>query len=360
MNIINSAMGFGNKAITAIKPHLPLIAIAGGSIAVCAGGFITGKATLKVDKILADHTEMMNETRRELNGLSEEQYSERERKMDVVQVYSVTAGKFVRLFAPGAALCTLGFLAIFKGYGTLHKWHALAVSAVASLNEQFVSYRGNVIDELGEEADKRFLTGGETVETKEITREVVKVDNEGNQVSEEVKYTTIDDIIEDDFTRIFDYRSSKWEGDYLLTDNLIYSIRSHYTRLLQAHSFDHVFLNTIFREFGFEETGIGHFYGWTDKPGCDLDIDVTPYLVEWDSDEDGQFPMYIPLMTEKDPERPFAWRFIDDDDERLFRSTMIEDNTKVGFILHFNVDTDEHGIPKNIYDDVYNKHLLKK
>jgi hypothetical protein len=43
------------------------------------------------------------------------------------------------------------------------------------------------------------------------------------------------------------------------------------------------------------------------------------------------------------------------EDERLFRDRYAEDNTKVGFILHFDVEKDNNGVPKNIYYDVYGK-----
>lgn len=359
MSVVDTIIGKANQVVTVVKPHLPTIGIIGGGIAVCAGGFITGRATLKVDQILNDHKDMIDSTRRENNGYSEEQYSEIERKKDVLQIYGVTARRFTRLYAPGVGLCVVGFACMFKGLGTLKKWHALAVSAAASLSEQFSNYRGNVVNELGVEADKKFLLGDNY--PNEPEKKVVKlssVDENGETTTTEKEVYTIENIIEDDFTRVFNYKNPKWDnGGYVMNDSFITNLQQWYTKQLQSGRIDHVFLNSLFTDFGYDETGIGHFYGWTNKPGCNLGIEVTPYIEMWDSDDDKQFPMYIPYATATDENG--RWFFINEEDEEDFKRMYIEDDRKVGFILKFLVDTDENGIPKNIYDDVYNKHLVK-
>lgn len=365
MKVLDTVIGKANKVFDILKPHLPMIGMVVGSAAVCAGGFITGRATLKVDSILDSHNEMMDHTRREINGYSEDKYSEFDRKRDVVQVYSVTANKFVRAFGPGIALSTVGFMCIFKSFTTLSHWHMLAVGAVTALDEQFSSYRGNVVNELGVEADKKFLLGEKYVDADPKTSkvELSTVDENGEVIKEEREVVTIEDPlvnVEDDFTRVFDYHNPKWDADFLMNDNFVWSIRSFYTKQLQQRHIDHVFLNTIFKDMGFEETGIGHFYGWTSKPGCSIDIDVTPYILVWDEADGEQFPMYIPFATVPRDDNPLNWVFVNEEDEVAFRQAYIEDETKVGFILKFNVDTDQNGVPKNIYNDVYNKLAVRK
>lgn len=356
MSVIDKIVGGANKAFTFVEPHLPTIGIVGGTILVGIGGFMTGKATLQVHKITEDHKSMVNETRREVNGYSEERYTESERKRDVFQCYCVTAGKLARLYAPGLTIAAAGFACMFAGLGTLKRWHALAVSSVAALDERFSQYRGNVINELGTEADKRFMLGEKAQSVEEKTVEVNKtvVDDEGNEQVETQTVTGINDIIEDDFTRVFNSRNRRWESNFLMIDNFIKTTENYYTKSLQAHRLDHVFLNTLLKEFGFPETGIGHFYGWTDRPGCAVRIDVTPYIEEFGTDDDGQFPLYVPFATYYDEDRD-TWEFVNREDEDLFRQRFIEDENKVGFILKFLVDTDENGVPCEIYNQVYNK-----
>ena len=357
MKVISTIVGKANKVYTIIEPHLPAIGIAVGTVAVCAGGFMTGKACLKIDKILEDHEEMIAHTRRENNGYSEEQYTEIERKKDVIQVYSVTAGKFFRLYAPGVGLCIFGAASIFKGYSLLKEWHGLAVSAVAALDERFSNYRGNVINELGPEADARFLSG-EKEEECVVTTKLPVANEDGEVELEEVTVRGFKDLVEDDFTRVFDYTNPKWESSFVLADNFIWSVQNWYTKQLQAGAIDHVFLNSVFNDLGYRETGIGHFYGVYNKPGAALNIDVIPYIQVFGTDEDGQFPMYVPFPVVQDPEHHGKWYFENEEDEDRFRQMYIEDDKRVGFILKFHVDTDENGVPKNIYDEVYNTHLI--
>ena len=359
MSFVDTVVGKANKAATFVKPYLPTIGIVGGSIAVCVGGFITGRATLNVDRILNEHNDMLDSTRRENNGYSEEEYSEVQRKKDVFGIYGVTAGKLVRHYAPGISLCAVGFACIFSGLGALRKWHALAVSAAAALDESFSEYRGNVIKELGEEADRKFLIGDKyDGGPKKISIEKAVIDENGEAKVESEEVYAVENIFEDDFTRVFDYRNPKWDNSFVLNDNFLNEVQRWYTKQLRTGHADHVFLNTIFKELGFAKTGIGHFYGWTNKPGCVVGIDVTPYIEMWGSDDDEQFPLYVPFATARDDENG-TWYFINEEDEKTFRNAYIEDEHKVGFILHFDVDTNENGIPKNIYDDVYNKHLKK-
>lgn len=358
MSIIDTAIGKANQFADFIKPHMPVIEVVVGTVAVGAGGFITGRASIKVHDILDEHKKAVDETRREINGLTEEEYSETERKQDVVRVYSVTARKVAGTFAPGIGLCVFGVTAICHGVGTLKNWHSLAVSAAASISEQFADYRGNVINELGAEADQKFLVGDvveQNRQHKEVDLEVRKIDEDGNEVTETKQFVSFNDLTEDDFTRIYNWRcGSRWETDFLYADNFIHRVQADYTKHLQSHRMNHVFMNTLFKDFGFSETGVGHFYGWTDKPGCCVGIDVTPYIELWSDESDSQFPMYVTFETERDNELG-DWHFLSKEDERLFRDRYAEDNTKVGFILHFDVDKDANGVPKNIYYDVYGK-----
>ena len=361
MSIVSTVVGKANKFATWITPHLPTIGVVVGTTAICVGGFITGRATLTVDTILQDHKESVNRTRREVNELSEEIYSEAKRKEDLVKCYALTAGRLFRHFAPGITLCGFGFLCVFKSFGTVKRWHALALSAATSIDNKFAEYRGNVIEELGEEADQRFMMSEEekAVEKKEITIQRETTDEDGNEVVEDCEVMSVNVLLEDDFTRVFNWQSKRWENSgYVFNDNTIHSVISTYTKFLQAHTRDHVFMNTLFRAFGVRESGVGHLYGYTDKPGCAIDIDVTPYVeIPGDEGDDGM-PTYILLETGHDYEN-HDWYFVNKEDEKWFKEQYIKDETKVGFLLHFNVDTDENGIPKNIFDDVYGTHLLK-
>lgn len=342
--IVDKAISLGNKGLTLVKPHLPTIMVVAGSASVVAGAFFACKATLKVDQVLEEHNAIMSHVRESIEKLPEGRLTKREIMSDKLQCYAATAGKLCRLYAPAIGLSLAGFAAIFSGFGMIKRWHALAVSSVAALDEKFGKYRAGVIKKYGKEVDKQLA--GEIIETTK--QEIKKIDEEtGEEKAEEVDAITgitFENLVEDDFTRVFDCSNPRWENDYLFNDNFFKNLIHYYTKHLQSHRMDHVFFNTILKECGFRETGIGHFYGWTDKPGCALRIGITPCLRVWDHDESSQFPMLIPMDLD------------DEMDEKDFRQAYIDDEKSVCYILKFLVDTDENGVPHEIYNEVYGNH----
>ena len=338
--IIDKAIGFGHKAVTAIKPHVPTIAVVAGSVSVCAGAFFACKATLHVDEVLTEHKAMMNHIEETVKKLPEGTFTDREIKHDKLQTYAATAGKFCRLYAPAIGLGLAGFTAIFAGFGMIKKWHGLALSSVAALDEKFGKYRSGVIERYGEKVDKELA--GEVINKTEKVIEEVDIDT-GEVSKKSMEVVSLRDVADSDFTRIFDSTNKKWENHYLFNENMIDQIIAWYNREFGAGRIDHVFLNTILKEFGFDETGIGHFYGWTNSRPGGVAIEVTPCLKVWDRDEDEDFPMLIPMDLN------------DDMDKKDFEQAYIDDENSVCYIMEFLVDTDENGVPRQIYNEVYGK-----
>lgn len=351
MNVLNTIVGTGRKVYTAIKPHIPTIMVIGGSIAVCGGAFCACKATLKVDEVIEEHNAMMEHIAVSVEKVKTNPYityTDSDMRHDKLQVYSMTAGKLFKLYGPGIGLAVAGFASIFYGFGLIKHWHALAVSAASALDERFANYRANVIDEYGVDADRRFA--GEAIEKKTV--EYTVIDENGNKEKRTGEVIDLGDATANDFSFIFDWHSgNKWETGYLYNDNWIVSVQEWYTKRLQSNAIDHVFANTIFKEFDAQETGQGHFYGITNKPGAHLFLNAQPFVRMFNDEDDSQIPMEILLPVTYTPRGDFM--FINEEDERLWKQTYAENDHNVGYILTVNVDTDENGIPRSIYDDVY-------
>ena len=67
------------------------------------------------------------------------------------------------------------------------------------------------------------------------------VDKEtGETKTEEKDVVMFENVVEDDFTRIFDCNNSRWENDFLMNDNFIRTHIDWYTHHLQAHRMNHV------------------------------------------------------------------------------------------------------------------------
>ncbi len=343
--IVDKTIGIGRKAFTIVKPYLPTIAVVGGSIAVLGGTFFACKATLHVDEVLAEHNASMEHIREVVEKLPEGKITDNEIKKDKLRVYALTARKLTSLYAPAVGLTAAGFMAIFAGFGAIKKWHALAVSSVTALDKKFGDYRANVVKEYGADVDKELA--GETVKGDKVLS--TKVDKETGEEKDVVyEEVVLENCVEDDFTRVFDCSNPKWDNTFVMNDNFIKTIIDWYKYRLGGSAMDHVFLNMMLKEFGFPETGIGHFYGWTDEPGCGIDIQVIPCLRVYAKEDDEQFPMLVRLDFDS-----YNWRWNDEKDEIEFREAYRESDKNVAYILKFNVNTDENGVPRQIYNKVF-------
>ena len=338
MSILDTIIGTANKAATFIQPHIPTLAVVGGSGAVIAGAFLACKSTLKVDQVLDEHRGMMQHITDASSNLPKDAYSDMDRKRDKLQVYAITTRNILKLYGPAVGLTAAGFASIFYGFGLIKSWHAMAVSSVAAIDKSYNEYRNEIIRRYGNEVDEEITKkrgSFHKIERKSI-------DENGDEKVENVEAIAFDDIVEDDFTRVFDYTNPKWENDYLFNDNLFANIQQWYTLQLQSGRMSHVFMNTIFKELGFKETGVGHFYGWLANGDLhEVHLSILPFIRIWDDEESSQFPMILPIDINND----------DEVDE--FRNAYIKDEKSVGYIIKFDVECDENHVPRQIYNDVY-------
>jgi hypothetical protein len=348
MSIWTSIVSGASKVAVAVKPHIPTIALVAGSASVVGGAFLACKATLEVDKVLSEHQAEMNRLKKNAKTLIEAgdpKYDTNAFKRDKLRVYAATTGKIVRLYGPSVGLEAAGFASIFYGFGLIKTWHAAAVQAFTAVDNKFAKYRNNVVETYGADADKQML--GELHGTTTVP--LTNTDENGEPYDTTVDVVGID-ALEDDFTFIFDWRSPKWENGYLFNDLKIVEVQDWYTKHLRAGK-THYFMNKVGEEFGRPTDGVGHFYGWTNKPGARVFFSAQPFIRIFNADDDGQFPMIVTPAVSYDEEGRYF--FINEDDEKLWKDTYTNNEKNVGYILHFNVDTDDSGVPHNIYEEVY-------
>ena len=340
----------------------PKIAVCAGSGLVLVGTVDACRKTLKASDVLEEHNNKMDEIHAaiELSNEQKVEYDESDRKKDTVRAYSATAMNFVKLYWRPALLIGGGFTSIFAGFKVLNARHLAALGFAATLSDQFSDYRGRVISEYGQEIDRKFMLGSSENSEKSTAKFLIEGSSEGDESSDEkVEYeleaVNLDDVTQDDFAFVFDYKCAGWDSHYLLNENYLTRIKDKYQGKFTRGIATHVFVGDIWKEMGYyDETretytdelarklSNGGFYGWMNRPGAVIDIDWEPYVVTFSADENtSQFPMIVPIDVE------------DDVQYKLFRDTYAENEEKVGYLVWFNVDTDENGVPREIYHDVY-------
>lgn len=297
-------MGFKKVAMTTLqfaKQHAPEIMIVGSVISGAAALFFTAKGTIKLDKVLDDHDERVNNVKK--NYIPEEKLKEIESseepvklevdvteeeekayKKDLTKEYVKTVGNVALAYAPAAG-CAVASLALTLGaHGIMRKRLIVAVSALESVSAAFAEYRQRVKDAYGEEAEHDILIG-----KKVNTVEVEEVGKNGKTKTVKHEEVTVDGNCSP-FARFFDNANPKfWDSDEVgvreYNKEMLIGCQKTANLLLRTNGF--LFLNDVFDLLGFPKTPEGQLYGWIDNTE-DGDGYVSFGLIE-DNNEDPVF-----------------------------------------------------------------------
>ena len=107
-------------------------------------------------------------------------YSKQDYQKDLAIAHTNNVKNLAKTYAVPAVMLVGGIACVLGGHGILRKRNAVAIATLGSVMEGFKKYRGNVIKDLGEVADRKYLYGAaqpervETVnaETGEVTQEI--------------------------------------------------------------------------------------------------------------------------------------------------------------------------------------------
>ena len=232
------------RAELKLRKNGPKLAVIGGSIGTVVGTVVACKETLHLDETL-DLVKADIERIKE----SEDGYTTK----DLAKVYARGAGRVVRLYGPAIGIELASLASIGGGFGAMSKREARAAAAVATYSSMFAAYRKNVIDELGEHADKTFRYG-----LKEV--EVTTDDGNGNVETVKEVHTTINAEGYSDFARFFDDGCVGWDKDAEYNLMFVRGVESWATNKLRADGY--LFLNEVYKALGIPQTYAGNYVGW--------------------------------------------------------------------------------------------------
>lgn len=157
--------------------------------------------------------------------------------------------KFVKAYRKGVIMELGGAMMNGIGFHMEEKGKHKAIKAVGALGATFAAYRANVREDLGEEADIRYMTGRKAVKTTK------KIDKRTGEVTEELERVNDDDgvTIQKDpnaFRLLFSEETcpSVWNANYDLRLANLKWIEEGLT--LRLHTSGHISLNDMRREFG--------------------------------------------------------------------------------------------------------------
>lgn len=251
--------GFQRMSIQ-VKKDSPEILMALDLIASGAALFFSHRAGRKVDEVVTRSEKQMHVVKRKMrNAKSDKEYSDLQRKK--IRIVADTAKDLCGLYGPVIGMeavslaCRCKYVSVMNNryIGTV----AIANSAIDILN----SYRKNVRDELGEEADYHFRYGTKKETVKET---VTEEDGEEKEVEKEVEKVDYQ-IKPGEFARYFDGDNDQWDPNPSFNLCFLNGQEQMANDMLVANG--HLFVNEVYDMLGYPRTPEGAVAGWLAKDG---------------------------------------------------------------------------------------------
>jgi len=258
-------MGFFNTLITGYKLLFKEAKFKFGNVAPKAfSGCGTGM--MMIGSAIMAKTAMEEDTKQvvaEANAAIEEARKSKKRK-EIVKAHASKTWKIVKVFHKGIALEVGGAVCNGVGIGLSERGRTKALTACAAIGAQFAGYRAAVRDDLGNEADLRYLTGRSAVKKTE------KINKKTGEITEELEMVEDDGVVIPKDPNAFRFWFSKetcpslWSDNFYIRKSNLQWVEDNINRQLILGK--HLSLNDMRREFGGlqpskMDVGIGGIFG---------------------------------------------------------------------------------------------------
>lgn len=261
-----NAMVIVNKAGLTLKKHAPEILIVGGVVGVATSAVMACMATRKLDPILDEHEEKMEEVRKEED--------EKIRQKETVKVYAETAKDLVILYGPAVALGTASLGCIIGSNQILRKRNVALAASAAAATKGWKEYRDRVVERFGEEVEEQIFYNIKPDEVEETV-----TDEKGKEKKIKKTVSVADPKAGSQFSRYFTKGNVNWKNDDDWNKTFI-SLRQRYFNDI-LHAKGKLTMNEIFSEMGFAETKEGMVNGYLyDPKNKDLNNEVIITVTE--------------------------------------------------------------------------------
>lgn len=253
--IMNGAKRSLFKAGLKLKKHSPEILVGVGIVGTVTATVMACKATTKAGDILEEHNTQMDA----INAVVEmgrEDYTEEVRRKDTAIVYTQTAVKYVKLYAPSIAVGVLSIGCIVYSNNILNKRNAALAAAYATIDRGFKDYRGRVIERFGKELDRELKYN---IKAQEF--EKTEIDENGKEtVVKETVNVADDPNTYSDYARFFDDGCEGWSKDPEQNLCFLKCQQSYANEKLKSQGY--LFLNDVYKMLGIPVTKAGQCVGW--------------------------------------------------------------------------------------------------
>lgn len=254
---VSRTVGRQTLQLSAASPKL-LFAV--GLVGFGATVVLAAKATLRLEEEVLFPAEKHLV---DLQMLTHENYTEKDRLHDKTLVYVDSALKITKLYAPAIVVGVISVGCLTKSHNILTKRNAGLTAAYAALEKGFNQYRERVVSEYGEQKDKELLYGV-------VEREIVEETKNGPVVK-----TVRGPADVSVYAKFFDELNPNWQPNPEW--NMIYLKAQETYFNNRLHAIGHVFLNEVYDHLAIERTQAGQEVGWFLSPEGDNYVEFGLY-----------------------------------------------------------------------------------
>lgn len=167
MKLNGTIMKTVGSLVSKAKVNSPTICLVGGLVCLGAGAYFWHQAGRHIDEKLDESKEQIDNLKAMKEAGEYEdvetgemvEFTVEEYKKELTHAYVVTSIETIKLYGP-AVLCTVGAGVCFvTGNQILAKRLAGMTAAYSAAQKAYMRYRKNVVEDLGEDADRKYLLG---------------------------------------------------------------------------------------------------------------------------------------------------------------------------------------------------------
>jgi hypothetical protein len=248
------------KAEFKIKEKSPEILMGLGIAGVVVTVVSACKATTKAGEVIEEHKESMDQLYEAMELADEDDsvdYTDKDMKKDKLIVYTQTAVKMGRLYAPSVAIGGLSIAAILVSNHIIKKRYLGVLAAYNAISATFEQYRERVRSKYGDDEDYELRYG-----VKRETIETETTDSKGKTKIKKEQVETIE-AIDSGYARWFGPGNPDFDSVNPEMNMIFLRMQQEYCNFL-LHSRGYVFLNEVYDKLGIPHSQIGQVVGWLD------------------------------------------------------------------------------------------------
>lgn len=259
LEIMNTLSRKFGKTGLKLKKHSPEILVGVGIVGVVSSTIMACKATTKLDEVLAEPKEKIEKIRELMENPDMvpegKEYTEDDGKKDLTIMYTQSALKVAKLYAPAVILGSVSVAAILGGHHILRKRNIALAAAYATIDKSFKDYRGRVIERFGAELDKELKYNIKAAEVEETV-----VDEKGKEKKVKNTVNVVDPDVYSEYAKFFDESCPGFTKDPEYNLMFLKDQQRYANDLLKAKGY--LFLNDVYEMLGIQRTQAGQIVGW--------------------------------------------------------------------------------------------------